>query len=175
MVSHEYRQKHPHLEKFWPYVDAINDESPRGKVLVAGGFLEEHLKEILLAFFADCPQSAALLDGGNTPLGTFGARITACYALGLITKNEHDDLQLVRRIRNDFAHDLRATFKRAAIANRCRELKHKAADDEDGPLPTESQFYTAAIALILNLLQRPYGVSKQKRQVGTWKHHNVFP
>ena len=179
MISDDYKKQYPHLKKFWPYVDVLNEESPRGKVLVSTGFLEEQLKQILMAFSADCPQALELIEGGNAPLGTMSARITACYAFGLITKDEHDDLHLVRRIRNEFAHDIHTTFDTQSVANRCRELKHSAKDNPAteanlGPMPTASQFYTAAVALIMNLINRPNAVSKEKRQVGKWRHHKVF-
>ncbi len=175
VVSDDIKKKYPNLEKFWPYVDVLNGESQRGKVLVSAGFLEEHLKQILLAFLVDCPQTAELIDGGNAPLGSFGARITACYVLGLITKDEHDDLQLVRRIRNDFAHDIHTTFDRQSVANRCRELKHRAKDNPAteanlGPMPPASQFHTAAVALIMNLTNRPHYVRQQKCKSAKWPY-----
>jgi len=100
MIPDEYRNKYPHLAKFWPYVDVLNAESQRGKVLVSAGFLEEQLKQILLSFALECSEAMELVEGGNVPLGTLSARISACYLFGLITQDEHNDLHLIRRIRS---------------------------------------------------------------------------
>ena len=170
MIPDDVKKKYPNLEKFWPYLDLLNKESDRGKVLISTGFLEEHLKEILLAFMLDVPQAEELLDGGNAPLATFSSRITACYALGLISKEEHDDLHLLRRIRNDFAHDIHTSFETQSVINRCRELKHKAHDYGDVVVSPVGQFSTAATGLIMSLTNRPHYVRKQKRASPNWPH-----
>jgi hypothetical protein len=82
------------------------------KVLVSTGFLEEQLRQVLLAFMLENRNTVELLDGANAPLGTFSARIAACSAFGLISDVETHDLTLIRRIRNDFAHDIHTTFRR---------------------------------------------------------------
>lgn len=140
MFPDDYRKQQPHLEKLGPYLEVLNAESARGKVLVSTGFLEEQLKEILVAHFLECPEAGELVEGGSAPLATLSARISACYVLGLITKNEHDDLQIIRKIRNDFAHDLHTTFDTERVVNRCRELRHAAKHDpkavaKHGPIP----------------------------------------
>lgn len=49
-----------------------------------------------------------------------------CYCLGLIDKIIKDDLNLARKIRNEFAHDLYASFESDKIKNWCLQLKlHK--------------------------------------------------
>lgn len=170
MITDEMREKYPHMEKFWPYLDVLNAESQRGKVLVSVGFLEQQLKDILLSFALECPQAEELVEGGNAPLGTLGSRISACYVLGLITRSEFDDLQLIRKIRNDFAHNLHTTFETQSVVNRCRELKHSAKDapGEKNPIPPAGQFHTAAVDLIMNFINRPHYVRKQKRTAERW-------
>jgi mannitol operon repressor len=173
VVSDELKKRHPHLANFWPYLELLNDESDRGKVLISTGFLEEQLKQILLSFALECPQATDLVDGGNAPLGTFSSRIAACFVLGLITENEHRDLQLIRRIRNDFAHNIHTSFETPSVVSRCSQLHHKAPDfvhPNDGPVVLEpsQQFSTASVCLIVNLINRPHHVSKQRRTSVDW-------
>jgi DNA-binding MltR family transcriptional regulator len=104
------QKQNPHLKEFWPYLDLLNAESDRGKVLISSGFLEEQLKQILLSFMLKEKQATEFVGGGNAPLGTFSARITACYLLGLISGDESDDLHHFRHIRNAFAHKLETVF-----------------------------------------------------------------
>jgi hypothetical protein len=68
--------------------------------------------------------------GQSRPIATFAARIDVAYLAGLLPKNAHRELHLIRRIRNEFGHSpVAANFKTAAIAARCRELKCKLSDD----------------------------------------------
>ena len=175
MTPDELRKKYPHLEQFWPYLEMLSKESDRGAVLISTGFLEQQLKDILLAFMLSNSQAADLVEGHNAPLGTFSARITACYVLSLISENEHHDLNLVRRIRNDFAHDIHTSFETQSIIDRCRELRHKAHDYDSEKLGEvrvgpSGQFRTAAVGLIMNLVNRPHYISKHRCTSVDWPY-----
>ena len=100
MTVDDFRSRNPHLAKFWPYLDLLEKESERGKVLISCGFLETQLRDVLLAFMIDSAAASDLLEGANAPLGTFSSRITACFALGLISEQELADLTVLRRIRH---------------------------------------------------------------------------
>ena len=107
----DFKKKNPHLDGFWPYLDKLKEESDRDSVLISTGYLEQQLKEILLAFMLDDKKVESLVDGGYAPLGAFSSRITACYAFGLITPDEHHDLHQLRKVRNDFAHNMQTSFE----------------------------------------------------------------
>ena len=63
-------------------------------------------------------------DGSEAPLSSFSARIKTAYCLGLVTKQEFDDLNLIRRIRNRFAHRFHGyTFENQEIIDWCNSLK----------------------------------------------------
>lgn len=169
-VPPDLRSKYPNLESFWPYLEGLNSESHRGQVLITAGFLEEQLKKILLAFMLDVPEAMKLLEGGNAPLGTFSARIDGAFTLGLITKNEHGDLTLIRRIRNEFAHELSTSFDTPSIKSRCAQLHHRAKEYGTVTVNAPGQFSTAAVGLIMNLINRPHYVSLQRRQLQAWPY-----
>lgn len=170
MVKRDLNKEYPHLKEFFPYLGLLEKESDRGKVLISCGFLEEQLKQVLRAFMLEVSQAEELVEGGNAPLGTFNSRITACYVFGLLTQREHDDLHLIRKIRNDFAHDIHTTFQTESVVNRCRELTHKAHDYGTVVVEPSGQFTTAAVALIMNLANRPHYVSKEKRTSKAWQY-----
>ena len=168
-------ETHPHLKEFTVFLDKLKDESDRGMVLISTGYLEEQLKKILLAYFVNDPALVILVKGGSAPLGAFSARITTCYALGLISKPEHDDMHILRRIRNDFAHDIHASFKTQSIIDRCKLLQFKAHDYSSPELgeviiPPYGQFNTAATGLILNFVNRPHYVGKERRKHQDWPY-----
>lgn len=81
------------------------DEGDRGLVLSLAAFAEEALGRLLRQYLRPGNAAAKLLDGFNAPLGSFAARIKAATALGLLTENQHSDLELTRKVRNRFAHN----------------------------------------------------------------------
>jgi DNA-binding MltR family transcriptional regulator len=62
----------------------------------------------------------------NQPLGNFSNKINLCYSLGLIDKIVKDDLNMIRKIRNNFAHELNISFNDENIKSLSNEIKwHK--------------------------------------------------
>jgi mannitol operon repressor len=160
---------HPHLKNFLPWLDLLNKESARGRVLISTSFMEQQLKDILQAFMIENDGAASLFEAGNPPLGTFSARIGACFALGLISETEHHDLTLIRKIRNDFAHDIHTDFSTQSVVDRCKLLQSKAHDYENDKMGkvvvnAQGQFTSAATSLVLSFVNRPHYVGKQRRK-----------
>ncbi len=174
-MNDELRDKYPHLDKFVPYLELLRKESDRGKVLISTGFLEQQLRDILAAFMRDGAKTASLLDGPNAPLGAFSSRISACHAFGLISNREHHDLNVLRRIRNDFAHDMHTSFATPSVIDRCRTLQMKASDYDSETrgevrVSPAGQFQTAAVSLIVNLTNRPHYVAKRRCAAVEWPY-----
>ena len=85
----------------------IVEESDRGCVLVGAAILENRLEELFRQIFEKrkVPKKlqASLFDS-NGPLSTFSAKIKLAYSFGLIGAPLYEDLDNIRRIRNEFAH-----------------------------------------------------------------------
>jgi DNA-binding MltR family transcriptional regulator len=83
----------------------LKKESDRGCALVAAAYLENEINELLGGFFVEqgARARAALFDF-NGPVGTFSSKIKMSAALGLIPEEIHSSLDLIRKIRNEFAH-----------------------------------------------------------------------
>lgn len=161
-------ETNPHLKDFVPFLDDLNKETARGAVLVAAAYLERQLGEIVASFVVEGRPAKDLLEGFNAPLGTFAARAAAAEAMGLISADEFGDLQRIRKIRNEFAHNHRATFDDPGITRLCSALRHSAKDYGDVVVGTRGQFTTAALALILSFTNRPHYVSKQRLTRMAW-------
>jgi DNA-binding MltR family transcriptional regulator len=104
-------------------------ESERAKVILSAAMLDEALVAVLRAHLVPCPASNdQLFDGANALLSTFSARIDFCYRLGLISGKFARDLHLIRKIRNQFAHNVSGcNFSDSAITNRVTELRQSFA------------------------------------------------
>lgn len=82
-------------------------ESDRGCVLVGAAILESKLEELFREEFQANQVPKKLQDSifdSNGPLSTFSAKIKLAYSLGYIGREVFDDLETIRKIRNDFAH-----------------------------------------------------------------------
>jgi hypothetical protein len=102
----------------------IGKESPRAAVILAAAMLEQALDALLRARLVAAPtQSDSFFDGPYAPLASFSAKIDMAYRIGLISSSWSRDLHLVRRIRNDFAHNVTGcTFDDAPVRSRVLEL-----------------------------------------------------
>ena len=92
-------------------IDLFNEEikcaSDRSCAIVCAAILDNSLQNILLSYLTeDSKTQNNNLFSQNGPLATFSSKIILSYRLGLISKYEHDKLNLIRKIRNYFAHDL---------------------------------------------------------------------
>ena len=159
----------PEILELANFTQEFNRESDRGAALVAASLLDERLKGIIRKFFLDSKVSHDLLDGVNAPLGTFSARISAAYALGLIQKNEFDELNLVRKIRNEYGHKWKeVNFDDAPIADLCRSLPWSGPQDIGEKDKPRARFNFAIVALLTDLLWRERLVSRERRTERVW-------
>lgn len=161
---------HPHLREFVSFLPELNKESDRGMVLIATSFIDELMKRTLLAFFIEGEMSTSLIEGFNAPLGSLATRSAAAVALGLISQAEKRDSDLLRKIRNRFAHHVHVSFDDDAVKALCNQLTLAAKDYGDVVVGARGQFNTSAVGLILNLTNRPHYVSKQRRGMTAWPY-----
>ena len=114
-----------------------------------------------------------LVCGGNAPLGTFSARIAACLALGLITSSEKQDLNIIRGIRNEFAHrEHGLNFSDGKIAGLCSSLKPRRPADmvaAEG-YPPRQRFNDAVMFTALQLWYRPEHASSFEACERIWPY-----
>lgn len=159
-----------HLAGFRQLLDELNAESPRGGVMVACATLDDLLAKAIAARLIDDAHVSKLIDGFNAPLGTFSSRIIAAFALGVISKIEFDDLQVIRKIRNDFAHRTGVSFADPSISDKAMILKLAAQDYGTVVVPPAGRFTTAAVSLILNLTNRAHYVGRKRLVTEVWPY-----
>ncbi len=91
--------------------------------IVGATFLDNLIADILFNYMiADDKEVEEILRDGRS-MGTFSSRITTAYCLGLICKTVRDDLRLISKIRNKFAHKLKISFDLEPIRDLCLSLK----------------------------------------------------
>lgn len=113
------------IESSNKFFKEIGEESDRGVALISAAMLDQHLGQMIKNnFIREGKVIDQLMEGGFAPLNTFSARIKLCYALGLITEHEYQQIEKIRKIRNKFGHELYGlSFENEPIRSICQSLK----------------------------------------------------
>ncbi|MDI4639166.1 MULTISPECIES: MltR family transcriptional regulator [Halomonadaceae] len=157
--------------KFQEMLAETKGEGDRGCALILAANLDNRLRELLIAHFVSmpCKQQKALFEGTG-PLSTFSSRISVSYACGLLAEDEAHDLQLIRKIRNLFAHEEHGwSFVTPSISNRCDSLKMPLLVKREYPeladklAKSRSIFQITAASLTLLLAERAKSALSEKR------------
>lgn len=102
----------------------LTKESDRGCALLAASHLDFLLEKMLDAKLIGTSKQRKALFEFNGPLGTFSSRILVSYSIGLLTKYHVDDLQIIRKVRNEFGHSpTTIDFGNPKISTLCNNLK----------------------------------------------------
>jgi len=103
----------------------LQSETERGLATTAAAILDHLVARRIESFLLDDPGATKRLLGNPfSPLGSFAARTAAAFSLGLISDDERDDLDCIRDIRNDFAHQpISPSFTDQSIAQKVRNMK----------------------------------------------------
>jgi DNA-binding MltR family transcriptional regulator len=84
---------------------SLSLESDRGCALMSAAFLEIELENELKYLLVKSRKIIDKIFEFNGPLGNFSSKISMAFALGLIDRNTLNELDLIRKIRNKFAHE----------------------------------------------------------------------
>lgn len=107
-------------EKFRQEYEASDD---RSCALLCAAYLDNCLEILVLEALPHEKQAHKNLFSETKPLRTFSAKIEIAFCLGLIPKSFYDDLNSIRKIRNDFAHKLHGLkFSTEPVKSWCENL-----------------------------------------------------
>jgi len=108
------------------FISRFASETDRAAAVLGAALLDVRLEDVFRAKLA--ANHDALL-GRSGPLATFSSRINLAFALQWIDQDTALDLNVIRDIRNDFAHHLdhELSFATQSISARCYNLRCSAA------------------------------------------------
>jgi hypothetical protein len=136
----------------------LETDNARAAIIV-GGSLIEHGLERLIKSSLRAPESRADIEALSSDtglLGTFSNKITTAYFMRLIGPSTQRDCHLIRKIRNEVAHNMNPlSFETPEIANRCLQLEfakrsiagQTTPPDLRGKFLFTVHFFTAALLL----------------------------
>jgi hypothetical protein len=121
-------------DDFVAAVHEISNGSDRVAAIMGAALLEDGLLHALVAALEDPSDKSALFYDQGAPFGTFRARIIAGKGLGLYGEALAQDMDIVRDIRNQFAHALLSIdFANPHIVERCNEISDHRPPDLEPP------------------------------------------
>ncbi|WP_200286722.1 MltR family transcriptional regulator [Pantoea ananatis] len=165
------KQITPEVEKLGLFLKEFNQESDRGAALLAASMLDESLQKIIESCLISNSSAKQLISGFNAPLGTFSARLKAAHALGLIMDHEFNEIDLIRKIRNEFGHGwMDVSFESQKIKNSLDKLPWLGPNDVmQSP---KSKFSFAVSIILMDLLYRARLVKKDRVVMKVWQHRS---
>ena len=136
--------------------DEFQNESDRGCALLGAAQVEHLLGQAIQKHLERGEETGQrLLLAPDAPLGTFSSRTLAAYSLGIIGPTTKGDIDVIRDIRNDFAHTVASLdFSNQSIAGRCNNLKlpywfeRKYGEDVMKLLSTPRMLFITAVVMI---------------------------
>jgi hypothetical protein len=104
-------------------VREIEEQTDRAAAIIAGSYLEDFLAAAVRSKLTQDEKVLNQFFKGMGPLATFSAKIDMAYLLHLVDEEDRKRLHQIRRIRNEFAHDLSPLkFETLRIADMCRAI-----------------------------------------------------
>lgn len=136
--------------------DLIADRNDRAVIIIAASILEEALANALkMELRTSSNEEKEVLFGVGMPLSSFSAKIKFVYALRLCDKREKNNMNVIREVRNAFAHSMKyMDFKTEEVASMCGFIetkKFKPVVETSKKLTRTPRFiYTSECMLLTN-------------------------
>lgn len=138
----------------------LDRETDRALAIITTAHLDD-LLERLISITLHIPNPSAhkvMFEGINAPLSTFNSKIELLKACQILSEDEAHDLHLMRKIRNDFAHELIGiSFETPSVRDKCHELRAARGDGDLGS--ARDRFKKATIRLIVDITIRIKGAT----------------
>ena len=147
----------PHFRGFAAMLKELNAETERGVTLVVTSFLDRLLEDALAAFLMKNDSARNLLSGFNAPFGTLNTKIAGCHALGIITDAEMRQCSILRKVRNEFAHQIEVTFENGRVKDLCENLS--VPENARKVKTARDKFIKASMLLLIALINRPHKIA----------------
>lgn len=139
------------------YFDELYGTSERTSALVAASALDQLLVQLLQTKFIEMGETELneIFYGPRAVLGGFSERIILCHALGIVSDATKADLDIIRRVRNAFAHRVQSlSFEHHLIKAECLKLKRVDAPTLAATSDTARRRYVNCALGIANELSK---------------------
>ena len=109
--------------------EALQEESDRGSALLAVSYLENELESAIRRMLVEGRVCDKVFRG---ILSNFASKINMAYVLGIISKQQMENINKIKNIRNSFGHSYtKLGFDDDKIKRECLKLRYKYEDYPD--------------------------------------------
>jgi DNA-binding MltR family transcriptional regulator len=162
----------PEFDRFEKIMNELFCDNERAAVLVAVALIDDLVNELIIKYtFIENDEDivAELTDPmRNSPLGTFVSRIKFAYAIGLISKEQMNDLKIVAKIRNMFAHRTTISFQDPEVITLCSKLEKTDLQINSSNNRSISIFKMYS-AFVIGLLGQKISFVREQKIKGTYR------
>ena len=110
-------------DEFTAALDILRNGSDRELGIMGAALIEDALVHVIKSALSNSDNDKALFHDMGAPFGTFEAKTTAAFAMGLCDERTAKEMNTIRSIRNQFSHALRPfSFAEASVKNACQKL-----------------------------------------------------
>lgn len=144
----------------------IHGKSDRAVAIIGAALLNAHIEQLLKALFVDDPLQVDLMLDSDRAIGSFGARIRLAYLLGLVSREEFDDLAAINRIHEVFSREIEEVgFTDLPVRAWSLDLILPTKIMLAGETRNPREMYVFTVALMLRQLDRRiYSANRQRRR-----------
>lgn len=148
------------LKELNTFLASLMEESDRGAVLISAALLDDLLERSIRSLLIDDSRVDQLFESG--PLGSLFSRTLTAFVLGILSEQEYQVCERVRKIRNVFAHEVVCSFETPKVRDICANLMFVLNPDLKGNETSKIRFISSVVALLVSLMARPGVVSKRR-------------
>lgn len=161
------------IDEWAEFLAALKDQSDLGQVLITATFIEDQLLRILQCFMVEGRVIKDMVSGPSAIMGTFSSKTQLAYALGLIDEKEYKTINAVRKIRNEFAHNITTDFEDPKIRGKLGPMCWAVGTSEPGNTDGSQIFYLASQRLVMQLMNRSDHVIPERQEAKEWPVERV--
>lgn len=112
------------MDKIAEILIELRKETPRAKVILGAILIENHLEALLKKTITGTEaEKKELFSDTNSPLKSFSGKMKMAYHMGLISKQLKRDIDIIRKFRNECAHQIENISQNGAFKAKVVVLK----------------------------------------------------
>lgn len=149
----KHLKERPSEEELEALFQSMQRDGPRGCAVVASAMVEDVLNGAILdrCVSLNKDEHSRLFEASG-PLSTFSSKIAIAYAFGIIGPKTRHDLNLLREIRNAFAHAMRSiTFDTKEVVDMLKNF-NALKEPHNASIKNQLKFVIATRMVMLQLV-----------------------
>jgi hypothetical protein len=144
------------------FISELKSESDRACALVGAAAIDHELMSLLMHRMRPLAEDGVndTFYGKDAVLATLSAKAEIAFLFGFITEKEKKMIDIIRKIRNAFAHSSKKlTFENELVE---KEVKKLSILKSENAISTKAYFTTAIMAILIRLSENTKELLKEK-------------